>query len=335
MGDELVLQKSEVEQLLKMAIEKDLDIDKLKVLMDLRDRDERFRAEKEFEQHFAEMQKDYIPAYKSKSVETNTGKTAYLYCPLPLILQIYAPILAKYSFSYRWEESEIEGKSEKLITCFLSGYGFSRSASISLPYGQTNQLVNPIQARGATSEYGRRYTFMNVTGCIVADDTDSDGRIANSPKPDQSVNPSHKQTDDRGSKTCPECGAAAIIVGKPEYGGGWVCYKAKGGCGTKFLDEGLTKKKVKEEPIENPKPYSSKLPSEARSQLIDMMDEMKWDSKRQALVLQKAELVGAEKALDGVQKAFENFCSAKAAEVAEKLNSEPTSQKAEEHDVSF
>ncbi len=38
-------------------------------------------------------------------------------------------------------------------------------------------------------------------------------------------------------RTCPECGARAIIKGKEEYGGGWVCFKKKGGCGAKFLDE--------------------------------------------------------------------------------------------------
>lgn len=36
-------------------------------------------------------------------------------------------------------------------------------------------------------------------------------------------------------RTCPECGQAAIIRGREEYGGGWVCFRKKGGCGAKFL----------------------------------------------------------------------------------------------------
>jgi hypothetical protein len=40
----------------------------------------------------------------------------------------------------------------------------------------------------------------------------------------------------KGERTCPECGAAAIIKGKTEYGGGWVCFGKKGGCGAKFGD---------------------------------------------------------------------------------------------------
>src|ERR1019366_666122 len=35
-------------------------------------------------------------------------------------------------------------------------------------------------------------------------------------------------------KVCPECGKATIIKGKAEYGGGWLCFAKRGGCGAKF-----------------------------------------------------------------------------------------------------
>jgi hypothetical protein len=37
-------------------------------------------------------------------------------------------------------------------------------------------------------------------------------------------------------RTCPNCGKTAIIKGKKEFGGGWLCYGKKGGCGAKFPD---------------------------------------------------------------------------------------------------
>ncbi len=37
-------------------------------------------------------------------------------------------------------------------------------------------------------------------------------------------------------RLCPACGAAAIIKGREEYGGGWVCFRKKGGCGAKYPD---------------------------------------------------------------------------------------------------
>lgn len=41
-------------------------------------------------------------------------------------------------------------------------------------------------------------------------------------------------------RVCPDCGAEAIIKGKVEYGGGWVCFKKQGGCGSKFEDNAVS-----------------------------------------------------------------------------------------------
>lgn len=38
------------------------------------------------------------------------------------------------------------------------------------------------------------------------------------------------------NRKCPNCGHEAIIKGKEEYGGGWVCFAKKGGCGAKWPD---------------------------------------------------------------------------------------------------
>ncbi|OLE54929.1 MAG: hypothetical protein AUG51_06225 [Acidobacteria bacterium 13_1_20CM_3_53_8] len=35
-------------------------------------------------------------------------------------------------------------------------------------------------------------------------------------------------------RICPECKQAAIIKGREEFGGGWICFRKKGGCGAKF-----------------------------------------------------------------------------------------------------
>lgn len=41
----------------------------------------------------------------------------------------------------------------------------------------------------------------------------------------------------QGGRVCPDCGADAIIKGKAEYGGGWICFGKKGGCGAKWPDD--------------------------------------------------------------------------------------------------
>lgn len=41
----------------------------------------------------------------------------------------------------------------------------------------------------------------------------------------------------KADQKCPECGKdSTIIKGKKEYGGGWICFQKKGGCGAKFKD---------------------------------------------------------------------------------------------------
>lgn len=40
----------------------------------------------------------------------------------------------------------------------------------------------------------------------------------------------------KAARVCPNCGKDAIIKGRDEYGGGWLCFKKKDGCGAKFPD---------------------------------------------------------------------------------------------------
>jgi hypothetical protein len=41
----------------------------------------------------------------------------------------------------------------------------------------------------------------------------------------------------KAERVCPNCGKETIIKGKAEYGGGWICFTKKGGCGSKFNDK--------------------------------------------------------------------------------------------------
>lgn len=54
---------------------------------------------------------------------------------------------------------------------------------------------------------------------------------------DGSCNSFEKKYRYRNSdRVCPQCGKNTIIKGKEEYGGGWICFAKKGGCGAKFAD---------------------------------------------------------------------------------------------------
>ena len=39
-----------------------------------------------------------------------------------------------------------------------------------------------------------------------------------------------------GERKCPQCSKSSIVKGRQEYGGGWLCFLRRGGCGAKFKD---------------------------------------------------------------------------------------------------
>lgn len=55
----------------------------------------------------------------------------------------------------------------------------------------------------------------------------------------------------QAERVCPACGKSAIIKGKAEYGGGWLCFAKKGGCGQKFQDGDPTIEKQNIGRVEN------------------------------------------------------------------------------------
>lgn len=82
-----------------------------------------------------------------------------------------------------------------------------------------------IQGIGSLETYLRRYTLAPLLG--ICSDEDDDGNQA---REGQEEAPAKAQLP-----ACPKCGKTEyVIVGKPEYGGGYVCYGKKGGCGEKW-----------------------------------------------------------------------------------------------------
>lgn len=59
----------------------------------------------------------------------------------------------------------------------------------------------------------------------------------------------------QANRVCPICGQEAIIKGKQDYGGGWLCFAKKGGCGTKFRDGDERIEAQKTGRVENPDIY--------------------------------------------------------------------------------
>lgn len=119
--------------------------------------------------------------------------------------------------------------------------------------------INPVkqdpQAIGSAVTYARRYALCAMIGIVADEDDDGNrasGRTAGSASDSTgqersngkgpATGPTNGASNGNGSsrepmRVCPECGESAIIKGKEEFGGGWVCWKGKRGCGAKFPDD--------------------------------------------------------------------------------------------------
>lgn len=75
----------------------------------------------------------------------------------------------------------------------------------------------------------------------------------------------------QSERVCPACGKATIIKGKAEYGGGWLCFAKKGGCGAKYQDGNQTIEGQQTGQIENPD----------KADLLNTIDKM---AQKRALV---------------------------------------------------
>jgi hypothetical protein len=59
----------------------------------------------------------------------------------------------------------------------------------------------------------------------------------------------------RGERLCPNCGKPSVIKGKEEYGGGWLCWKKKDGCGSTWKDGDAAIEGQSTADVENPDPF--------------------------------------------------------------------------------
>ena len=162
--------------LIRIAVEQNMDVEKLTQLMDLQDRWEAKNAKKAFFQAMSDFQSIAPAIIKRKVVNftTQKGTTNYAYAPLSDIIEQIKEPLHQAGLSYRFVQEL--GDNIK-ITCILSHVdGHSECTTLSsVADGSGNK--NNIQGIGSTVTYLQRYTLMGVLGLTSAD-SDMDGRIS-------------------------------------------------------------------------------------------------------------------------------------------------------------
>ena len=91
---------------------------------------------------------------------------------------------------------------------------------------------------GKAMTYAEKYfllKFFNIP--TDKDDPDRGKKPKGNASTQTTLSASASSSPQKEMGLCPKCGCLTIIEGKPEYGGGWLCWKNKGGCGAKFTSD--------------------------------------------------------------------------------------------------
>lgn len=157
--------------LMEMAISQgEAGVALLEKLIHLRNQESERMAKAEFDKHFAEMQKEYVPVGRGKSAKQGE-RELYKYCPLEMILAVYQPIITKHGFAFRWENEAVKEGSIR-VYCIVSGWGFEKRSYVDMPIAASTSFSNSAQQYGSATSYGKRYSFVNAFGVIISDEDD-------------------------------------------------------------------------------------------------------------------------------------------------------------------
>ena len=156
-----------IDGILQEAVRAGSGIEVLERLISLKNSEEDRICKKEFDIHFAEMQKNLKPVKKTKDGnKTKTGTVTFKYAPIEDCQRPNDPVIAAHGFSYKWTEAEVNGN--KRVTILISGYGYTdNSTFFDVPPNPANSLQSQIQAEGVRSGYGKRYTYVGGFGITV------------------------------------------------------------------------------------------------------------------------------------------------------------------------
>lgn len=165
----------------RAARDPNVDIDKMRQLMDMRKELLAQESEMAFNTAMAAAQAEMVPVAR----DAKNAHTKSTYARIEAIAKAITPIRSKHGFSSSFGTKPSEKEGEIYVTCQLAhNGGHSKYEEIPVPLdltgakGTTNK--NPIQALGSSLTYGRRYLTLLMFDIATEDD---DGNAAGGTEP--------------------------------------------------------------------------------------------------------------------------------------------------------
>jgi hypothetical protein len=167
-------------QIVELASNPAMDVEKLQRLIDMRKDAMRDNAVAAFNAGFTRMQAD-LPTVIERS---RTDK--YSYAALEDIVETVRPVLSRHGFGLSHRTEFLADGKLRVVGILVHEQGHSRESEfITAP--DTGPGRNAIQAQGSANQYSRRYTTKDLLN-IVTKEEDDDGQKAGAvKKPERAV----------------------------------------------------------------------------------------------------------------------------------------------------
>lgn len=164
-----------VSDLVRLAIERGVDVEVLERLVALQERVTERNARAAFFEALASFQEECPEIPKSATAKIATrkgGAYSYSFAPLEAITRTIRPILRRHGLSYSWDVEPGQGGLH--VVCVLRHIeGHEERAMFPVPTG-TDAAMSEAQKHGAALTYGKRQSLTSVLGLTTADpDADS------------------------------------------------------------------------------------------------------------------------------------------------------------------
>lgn len=165
----------------RIALNPQVDIDRLERLLALRermeDREYNREAERQFDEAFAAAQAE-MPRVVKNSFNPQTKSR---YASLDAVLVAVMPSLTKRGLCLSFSRDPTPPEGFIIVTARVAGYGFSRTWSRPTPVSSTglrgNQNMTPTHADASAESYGKRYLCNSIFALSIGED-DDDGNGA-------------------------------------------------------------------------------------------------------------------------------------------------------------
>ena len=163
--------------LVRMAMDKDIDLDKLERIIALQERGEERAARRAFVQALTDFRRECPQPHKTREnsqfqVTRDGTKRASRYAPLEEIEKTVRPVAAKFGLTWTWD-TKLSGEMIEVVCKVQHIDGHSDTATVAMPY-ESKAGSSPQQKYGSTQTYGMRYSLIAALG-ITTSDEDVDG----------------------------------------------------------------------------------------------------------------------------------------------------------------